>query len=84
MIKMFLFSSIFNIKIHQFWKVTIKNATTDSWMPVRRTRSPGVAAPALSRGQEDSAASKRVDKTALALSHPQAPTVRGTSSTAEG
>ena len=61
--------------------MTIKNATIDSWRPVRRTKSPGVVAPALSRDQEDSTTSKTVDKTTLALSHPQVPTVPEASST---
>ena len=63
-------------------KVTMENATIDSWRSVRRAQSPGVASPALYRGRKDSTTSKTVGKMALVPSRPQVPTVPRVSGTA--
>lgn len=49
----------------------MENTTADAWRLAGRAESTGAAATALSQGQVDSA----VDRTALAPSHPQVPTV---------
>lgn len=56
-------------------KVTMENATVDTWRLVRRAKTPDVVTAALHRGQEGSTAGKTEDKIAITPSCPQVPIV---------
>lgn len=55
-------------------EVTMENATLDPWRLPRRARSPGEAATALYRGQENSTMGETISQTVVAPSCPQVPT----------